>query len=210
MKGHRTESVSETTTSKAAPSYEANDSPALGTEKPDNTDWFAVVEKGRCDQCGYDGHPSDPQLSQITLAEVVRGGALLDNVRSDDILLRRRPEPATWSALEYAAHVRDTFVINAERIRRVLAEEIPILESWDGNAAARKERYNEQDPREVFFSMSTNAVEFASLLVGVRSHEWEQFGYREPNERFSVAMLGRWVLHETLHHRIDAERGTRG
>ena len=49
-------------------------------------------------------------------------------------MLRTRPEPTVWSALEYAAHTRDAFTFYAERIERVLNEDRPQLTPFDFDA----------------------------------------------------------------------------
>ena len=44
--------------------------------------------------------------------------------------MRARPDPDTWSALEYAAHLRDALRFYEDRIRRTLSEDRPQLEPY--------------------------------------------------------------------------------
>jgi hypothetical protein len=44
---------------------------------------------------------------------------LIDQATGEVELWRRRPDPSTWSALEYACHIRDCFGLYDWRIRKV-------------------------------------------------------------------------------------------
>lgn len=57
-----------------------------------------------------------------------------------------RPDDRTWSALEYAAHVRDVFRIFDERLALMLAGDDPAFPNWDQDATADTEGCNEQVP----------------------------------------------------------------
>jgi len=55
--------------------------------------------------------------------------ALLD--AEEDDVLRRRPSPGVWSALEYLAHTRDAVAVNAWAMNEALVKDHPSLE-WPG------------------------------------------------------------------------------
>jgi hypothetical protein len=40
-------------------------------------------------------------------------------------MLRTRPEEGVWSALEYACHVRDVFLVQRDRLYTALVEDTP-------------------------------------------------------------------------------------
>ena len=63
-----------------------------------------------------------------------------------DAVVRRRPDPSTWSALEYTAHVRDMLDWMAGTIRRMNREREPTVDAFDPDERALDDRYNEQDP----------------------------------------------------------------
>jgi hypothetical protein len=54
-----------------------------------------------------------------------------------DVLLRR-PDPQTWSPLEYAAHVSEVIPWYVARIHKVLQEVAPQLEARDWDLAASR------------------------------------------------------------------------
>ena len=62
------------------------------------------------------------------------------------MIVRARPAPDTWSALEYACHTRDVLSVFNRRVLLMVAEDRPELGWWDHEAAADDEAYNAQDP----------------------------------------------------------------
>ncbi|CAN5261382.1 hypothetical protein BH09ACT5_BH09ACT5_14520 [soil metagenome] len=73
---------------------------------PDTKNWTWVLEKP-CPECGFDA---------TTFGAPDVAALLRENARAWPAVLRRadvrvRPDDATWSPLEYAAHVRDVFRI---------------------------------------------------------------------------------------------------
>ena len=61
----------------------------------------------------------------------------------------RRPEPSTWSPLEYACHVRDVCRLFEQRLRLMLTQDAPTFDNWDQDETAVADRYGEQDPATV-------------------------------------------------------------
>src|SRR5262245_37719360 len=76
---------------------------------------------GYCDECGFDYDLPD-HIS--VLARLGRQAAEYPLVLAAD-RVRRRPDPDTWSALEYACHVRDVLSIQCDRIMQTLVEDHP-------------------------------------------------------------------------------------
>ena len=125
---------------------------------------------------------------------------------SDLGVLRARPEPSTWSALEYACHVRDCLALYDWRIRKVLAEDTPELPQMRRDAAVIERSYNEQDPARVALKIETNYAQLAELLERVGEADWQRFGVRE-GEELSVAWMAVNTLHEARHHLVDVDSG---
>jgi hypothetical protein len=122
-----------------------------------------------------------------------------------DRLVRQRPDPATWSALEYAAHVRDVFANYAEWIGRCLAEDRPVLEGPGPDEAAELGRYRELDPAGVAEALAANAERLAATVEAVPDHGWDRIGLRRGEER-SVLFTARRSVHEGNHHLLDIGR----
>src|SRR5689334_9106623 len=77
-----------------------------------------------CDECGFvyaDLAPDD--VPGVLLEGTAAHRDRLVTAGPD--LVRRRPEPDTWSALEYVAHLRDVLLVQRERVIRALVEDVP-------------------------------------------------------------------------------------
>ena len=112
---------------------------------PDDKDWTWVLDEA-CPECGFD----TSACPHTAVADLIRANAVDWRTLADDGRIRAgRPDPQTWSSLEYACHVRDVFARFDQRMALMLAEDDPLFPNWDQDATAREERYDEQDPATV-------------------------------------------------------------
>jgi hypothetical protein len=125
-----------------------------------------------------------------------------------DALIRRRPAPDTWSALEYAAHLRDVFANFDRWIRQTLAEDRPMLEGPGPDQLAADGRYNEDDPVAVVDALAANAERLAATFETVPDDGWDRIGIRRDQER-TVLWTAQHAVHEGNHHLLDIGRGLR-
>lgn len=125
-----------------------------------------------------------------------------------DSILRRRPAPSTWSALEYAAHIRDVFDNYARWLEQTLAEDRPVLEGAGPDELAQERRYNDDDPAAVADAIAANAERLAATVEAVPEDGWHRVGVRRGEER-SVLFTARRAVHEGNHHLLDIGRGLR-
>ena len=109
----------------------------------------------------------------------------------------------TWSAIDYACHVRDVLSIFARRTQSSVLSHHPSHQPWDAVRAAEDEHYREQDPAAVADDIVRGAREFADLLQPLSSTAWERMGVLEGRPT-TVADLARTALHEVRHHLDDA------
>ena len=170
-----------------------------------------MTEAG-CDECGFvygDLAPADIPAAIRTFARRYRAPLSRFLPGEDgDSLLRQRPAPQTWSALEYAAHVRDVFAWYDGWIKQCLAEDRPVLEGPGRDEAAVERGYNEDDPAAVAEALAANAEQLASTVESVPDDGWDRIGLRRDEER-SVLFTSRRAVHEGSHHLLDIGRGLR-
>ena len=169
----------------------------------------------RCDECGYDGD----SLSNGELVEQLRGFArrytapLTRFLPNEDgaTVLRRRPEPEVWSALEYAAHTRDALAFYVERIRRALVEDRPLFTAVGWSTQAEVRGWNEEDPGAVAATFGTTAEELAALLETLDAEQWRRVGLSSEGDgaERSVRLLAERAVHEGNHHLLDIGRSLR-
>ena len=104
-------------------------------------------------------------------------------------IVRARPAPAVWSALEYACHQRDVFDVQRQRLALALVEDCPALTPMGRDERVTADRYNEQDPTTVADQLDRTMI----------------YNYPERQER-TVLWLIRHTAHEGHHHLLDVGR----
>ncbi len=122
-----------------------------------------------------------------------------------DAVFRRRPDPKTWSALEYTAHVADVLDHLGPAIRRITYEDNPVITSFDNDERAAEQRYNELDRAEVLGWLELACAELASVVEGVNADDWTRTGKLEVGERDALT-VARNGVHEGSHHLRDVQR----
>lgn len=158
---------------------------------------------GYCDECGFDYDQPDLESSLATLGRQAAEYPLALSVDH----CRVRPDPDTWSALEYACHVRDVLSIQCDRITQTLAEEHPTYVPMNREQRLIDDYYNEQDP-VVVDSLVANAKAFVAAGSALSRAELLRTGvynYPTPTDR-SLDWLLRHVAHEVQHHLYDVRR----
>ena len=113
---------------------------------PDTKDWTWVLERA-CDACGFTAAevaPSD--VSALLRINIDDWQAILAGPGDE---VRRRPDPGTWSALEYGCHVRDVHRLYLYRLELMLDEDGPSFPDWNQDETAIADDYSSADPAVV-------------------------------------------------------------
>jgi len=163
---------------------------------PDTKNWTWVLESP-CPECGFDASTFTAQdVAAMTRANAAEWPAVL--ARPD---VRVRPDDATWSPLEYAAHVRDVFRLYEYRLGLMLAEDDPLFPNWDQDATAIEERYNEQSPEVVAAELVADAASLADAFDTVA--DWSRPGRRSDGVSFTIETFAKYYIHDPIHHLWD-------
>jgi DNA segregation ATPase FtsK/SpoIIIE, S-DNA-T family len=135
-----------------------------------------------------------------------RLGTLLDEAGGVE-RLRTRPEAETWSALEYAGHVRDVLLTQHGRLYQALVEDLPAFAPMHRDERVLLGGYNDEDPATTSTEVTIAADLLARLLARLSATEWSRrciYGYPEPTE-VDVVWLARHTMHEVVHHLLDID-----
>ncbi len=172
--------------------------PADPDIEPDTKDWTWVLDR-RCPECGFAAGEVDVrELPATVRALTARWQAALARSTAAE-----RPRPGVWSVLEYGAHVRDVNRVFAERVRLMREADDPLFDNWDQDAAALEGRYGEQEPAVVAAELAEAAEQFASRYALVGPDDLVRPGRRSNGSVFTVRTLGRYYLHDVVHHLHD-------
>ncbi|UYM04337.1 DinB family protein [Solicola gregarius] len=160
-------------------------------------------EDHECTECGFSYGALDAEGAAEIIGGVP-GRARSAALRAADP--RRRPEPQTWSVLEYVCHLRDVYVSSTIRLHRVRTEADPALEPMLNDLRTRRFRHNELDLLPVLTEIRLDVDGFLDEVARVRTDGWVRTASRLPGERRTALWFVRHAAHEGVHHVGDIER----
>jgi hypothetical protein len=176
--------------------------------------WEPPAPGWTCGECGFEYDAYGPPeivdafagFGRKYQAPLTRGLAGEDL----DALVRTRPAPETWSAIEYACHVRDVFRVTAGRVEAILTAGIepPAVERFDPERAAVERDYAGQDRLVVAGDITTVAEGFGERLGLLSTGDWSRAAVRD-GEELTVHWLAVNAVHEGAHHLLDIGRALR-
>lgn len=170
-----------------------------------------------CPECGYSYESVDVADVSVRLRALGPGFAEL-LASADHALASRRPEPAVWSCLEYACHVRDVLLIQRDRAVLALVEDKPNVARLYRDERVELCGYDAHPLPEVLDQLGMAAELCATVFERVDPAVWvRQLTYNWPAAAAQdLAWLGRHTVHEGEHHLMDvgkvlaAVQGSRG
>lgn len=164
----------------------------------DDKDWTWVLSKP-CPECGFNAQEVTPATVATTIPALLpRWQAALKRPNVEE-----RPNPATWSVLEYGAHVRDVFDVFTSRLELMLSQDNPTFANWDQDQAAVEGSYSQLDPDELSADLVQNGLDAASAFGAVALEDWQRRGLRSNGALFTVVTLSGYFLHDVIHHLHD-------
>jgi SAM-dependent methyltransferase len=169
--------------------------------EPDTKDWTWVLER-RCEECGFDVSSFD----RHEFPRAFRRNAQVWLALLADPHVAERSRPDRWSTLEYACHVHDVHQIFHDRVSSMLAEESPHFPNWDQDESAITGRYADQMPSIVGPTLVAAAFAVSDLYASIPALSWRRRGVRSDGSEFTVETLGRYHLHDVVHHLHDVRQ----
>ncbi len=90
--------------------------------------------------------------------------------------LTAHPIEGKWSASEIVQHLADSEMTSALRIRKLIAQDRPLIESYDQDAFATRLRYNERDIEPAMDALRAARSTTTQLLRLLTEDEWKREG----------------------------------
>jgi uncharacterized damage-inducible protein DinB len=148
------------------------------------------------------------------IARYLAGPALLEEAMReiDDEQLRARPVPGKWSSLEVLAHVADCEQFYADRMKRTIAMERPLLLGADGWLYPEALHYHLRDARLDLELVRATRAQMARDLESLTPEAWERTAVHSETGLVSLRQL---LLHAIRHldwhvETIREKRGAMG
>jgi hypothetical protein len=102
-----------------------------------------------------------------------------------DAELDRRPAPGKWTAREIVHHLADSEMTSAIRLRRLLAEDRPVIVGYDQEEFARKLHYDRPIGASLEALKAARATTGA-ILDRMTDDEWAREGTHTESGRYTV------------------------
>lgn len=137
--------------------------------------------------------------------------AIPDTVRAlvagvDDETSRTRPEPDEWALVEIVAHMADVDERALGRIRRMLAEDNPVLEPFDQDQLAIDSRYIERSLPSEVERLADTRREHLDLLASLDEAGWQRPGRHGEHGQITVENYEAHCAAEDVDHLAQIAR----
>jgi hypothetical protein len=116
--------------------------------------------------------------------------------------LDARPAPDKWSAREIVHHLADSEMTSAIRLRRLIAEERPVIQGYDQDEFVRRLAYDRpvQSSLDAFRAARQTTAEILERLTEM---DWTREGIHSESGRYTVE---RWLEIYAIHAHTHAEQ----
>jgi uncharacterized damage-inducible protein DinB len=113
---------------------------------------------------------------------------------------RARPGPGAWSIAQLVVHLLDTDLVFAERMKRVIAEDNPVLLSFDENAWVGRLDAQAMSVEEAVNLFAANRRWMAQILRRRPESDFARAGQHSARGRLTLAELLATITSHLDHH----------
>lgn len=121
----------------------------------------------------------------------------------DEAALDRRPADGGWTAREVVHHTADSEMTSAIRLRRLIAEDHPLIVGYDGDEFARRLHYGERAIEPALAAIAAARSTTVQILDGLTEADWQRTGTHSEEGPYGVE---RWLEIYAVHCRDHAEQ----
>ncbi len=121
--------------------------------------------------------------------------------------LLAHPIEGTWSLQTLVQHVLDSDLIATHRMKRIIAEDKPLLLSYDENAFAQSLGYEKLDTKLAAELFRLNRLQMGEILKAVPAPAFERWGVHNQRGKVTLAdMVSLYVNHVEHHFKFAREK----
>lgn len=157
-----------------------------------------------------DAQRDDGSLSAADLISAYERGvaefrAAVSGMTGDE--LRSRPVPGRWSTLEVVCHVADCEQFFADRMKRTLAMDRPLLVGADGWRYPEPVQYHQRDLAEELELVALTRRQMARILRLIPAEAWDRTAVHTETGLVALRQLVLHAVNHLAHHlRFVAEK----
>lgn len=130
----------------------------------------------------------------------------IEGITEDELDFRRAP--GKWSAREIVHHLADSETNSAIRLRKLLAEERPLIQGYDQDEFAKKFQYSKRPIQPALQAFEGARGTTAQILDMMKEEDWKRMGEHSESGAYSAEIwLGIYASH--AHNHADQIRQNR-
>lgn len=122
------------------------------------------------------------------------------------------PVPGTWSIQQVIMHLMDSDLIAGDRMKRIIAEDNPLILGYNETKFAERLMYHRMDPVAACDLFARNRRMVASLLRELPDEAFDRTGVHSERGKITLAQLVQTYAEHLEHHMkfVDAKRRALG
>jgi len=121
--------------------------------------------------------------------------------------LKSFPVPGTWSIQQLVIHLQDAELVAVDRMKRIIAEERPLLVGFDENKFTEKLEYNRQNVMDAATVVELARKNLAIVLRTLAEPAWSRFGIHTERGKITLAeILEMYTNHLERHLKFLYEK----
>jgi hypothetical protein len=123
--------------------------------------------------------------------------------------LDRKPAPGKWTSREIVHHLADSEMTSAIRLRRLLAEDAPVIVGYDQEEFARRLHYDRPIESSLEALKAARATT-VGILERMSEDEWSREGTHTESGRYTVLQWLEIYSEHAHNHAAQIRRARRG
>jgi hypothetical protein len=121
--------------------------------------------------------------------------------------LLARPVPGKWSTMEVVCHLADFEIVIADRIKRVIAENEPIMPNGDPDLFAARLAYHDRDLAEELMLVELIRKQVGRILGALAEADFQRCGNHSQYGRMTLeTIISRVAAHIPNHVQFIEEK----
>jgi uncharacterized damage-inducible protein DinB len=114
--------------------------------------------------------------------------------------LRARPIEGKWSVHEVVCHIADFEIINADRLKRIIAEEHPTLFNAEPDPFVAALAYDARDTASELALIAAIRKHVATILKTLQPQQWQRTGLHSTAGALTLVQLLQRATKHIPHH----------